>query len=309
MTRRLPVLWSSPIVLLTFSTIFWGGNAVAGRFAVGHISPFLLTHLRWFILAVFLLVLFRKRLQEAKELFRAGWIGFVLGGMALGGFNMFFYIAAHHTTAINLGILQGSIPIIVIAGSFFFFKDRIRSLQALGILIGLTGVLVLASGGQLERLVGVEFNIGDLYMLIGCGLFAGYTLGLRKSPDGDEIIGLLLFSITAQIVTVMGLAYEFKAGALFWPSMEGWLIVFFVTVFPSFLAHLFYMRSVQLIGVGICGLFLNLVPISASFLAVTLLSENFGVFHAVSLILVVLGLWLAQKPALDGSGRDHSSSS
>ena len=78
--------------------------------------------------------------------------------------------------------------------------------------------------------------------------------------------------------------------------------------FPSFLAHLFYMRSVQLIGVGICGLFLNLVPISASFLAVTLLSENFGVFHAVSLILVVLGLWLAQKPALDGSGRDHSSS-
>ena len=117
------VLWSRPIALLTLSTIFWGGNAVAGRFAVGHISPFLLTHLRWFILAIFLLVLFRKRWQEAKELFCAGWIGFVLGGMALGGFNMFFYIAAHHTTAINLGILQGSIPIIVIAGSFFFFKD------------------------------------------------------------------------------------------------------------------------------------------------------------------------------------------
>ena len=130
MTRTFPVLWSRPIVLLTLSTIFWGGNAVAGRFAVGYISPFLLTHLRWLILAVFLLVLFLKRLQEANELFCAGCIGFVLGGMALGGFNMFFYIAAHHTSAINLGILQGSTPIIVIAVSFFFFKDRIRSLPS-----------------------------------------------------------------------------------------------------------------------------------------------------------------------------------
>tara|TARA_B100000676_G_scaffold243362_1_gene245111 strand:+ start:734 stop:1663 length:930 start_codon:yes stop_codon:yes gene_type:complete len=309
MMPGLPVLWSRPIVLLTLSTIFWGGNAVAGRFAVGHISPFLLTHLRWFILAMFLLVLFRKRLQEAKELFCAGWIGFVLGGIALGGFNMFFYIAAHHTTAINLGILQGSIPIFVIAGSFLFFKDRIGPLQSVGILIGLTGVLVLASGGQLMRLVGIEFNIGDLYMLIGCGLFSAYILGLRKQSNGDEIIGLLLFSITAQIVTVFGVAYELNTGELFWPSVEGWLIVFFVTVFPSFLAHLFYIRSVQLIGVGICGLFFNLVPISASLMAVTLLSEKFGVFHAVSLILVVLGLWLAQKPTLDGAGRNHSSSS
>ena len=101
------VLWSRPIALLTLSTIFWGGNAVAGRFAVGHISPFLLTHLRWFILAIFLLVLFRKRWQEAKELFCAGWIGFVLGGMALGGFNMFLFIGGHHTTEIIHGIIQG----------------------------------------------------------------------------------------------------------------------------------------------------------------------------------------------------------
>ena len=302
-------VWDRPIVLLTFSTLFWAGNAVAGRFAVDHISPFLLTHLRWFILAIFLLFVFRKRLPEARELFCEGWIGVVLGGLALGGFNMFFYIAAHHTTAINLGILQGSIPIIVIAGSFFFFKERIRSLQSVGILIGLTGVLVLASGGQLNRLVGIEFNIGDLYMLIGCGLFAGYTLGLRKRPAGDEVIGLLLFSITAQIVTLFGLAYEFHAGIVFWPSIEGWLIVFFITVFPSFLAHLFYIRSVQLIGVGISGLFQNLVPIFASLLAVTLLSEIFGVFHAVSLVLVVMGLWLAQRPTLESADPDSPLSS
>ena len=137
-------------------------------------------------------------------------------------------------------------------------------MQFWGILIGLTGVLVLASGGQLERLLRIDLNIGDLYMLIGCALFAGYTLGLRKRPDGDEIIGLMLFSITAQLATLSGLIYEFTSEKLFWPTVEGWMIVLFVTIFPSFIAHLFYIRSIQLIGVGICGLFTNLVPIFAS---------------------------------------------
>ena len=309
MTQPLFFLWNRPVVLLTLATLFWGGNAVAGRFAVGHISPFLLTHLRWFILSVILLLFFRRRLTEAKELFCAGWKSFVIGGAALGAFNMFFYIAAHHTTAINLGILQGSIPIIVIAGSYIFFKERIRSLQFWGILIGLTGVVVLASGGQWERFIGIDLNIGDLYMLIGCVLFAGYTLGLRKRPDGDEIIGLMLFSITAQIVTFSGLAYELSTETLFWPSIEGWWVVFFVTVFPSFLAHLFYIRAVQLIGVGISGLFTNLVPIFASLLAITILSEQFGFFHAASLVLVVSGLWLAQRPMAKGNHRHNPSSS
>jgi len=309
MTQVISFLWNRPVALLALATLFWGGNAVAGRFSVGQISPFLLTHLRWFILSMALLFFFRRRLTEAKELFCVGWKGFVLGGAALGAFNMFFYIAAHHTTAINLGILQGSIPIIVIAGSYIFFQERIRSLQFWGILIGLTGVVVLASGGQWERFAGVDLNIGDLYMLTGCALFAAYTLGLRKRPEGDEIIGLMLFSITAQIVTLFGLAYEFSTEKLFWPSMEGWWVVFFVTVFPSFLAHLFYIRAVQLIGVEICGLFTNLVPIFASLLAVTLLSEDFGLFHAASLVLVVSGLWLAQRPMAKSNHRDNPSSS
>ena len=309
MTKVLVYFWNRPVILLILSTLFWGGNAVAGRFAVDQISPFLLTHLRWFILSTILLFIYRNRFTEARALFRMGWLGFVLGGVALGAFNMFFYVAAHHTTAINLGILQGSVPIIVITGSFIFFRERIRFLQFWGILIALAGVLVLASGGQLERLLRIDLNIGDLYMLIGCALFAGYTLGLRKRPDGDEIIGLMLFSITAQLVTLSGLKYEFTTEQLFWPTVEGWVIVLFVTIFPSFIAHLFYIRSVQLIGVGICGLFTNLVPIFASLLAIILLAEAFGIFHAASLVLVMLGLWLAQRPTLDSNNHDNARSS
>jgi drug/metabolite transporter (DMT)-like permease len=135
---------------------------------VGNISPFLLTHLRWSILTVLLLFIYRKRLLEIVQHFLGWWKYFVIGGIALGGFNMLFYTAAHHTTAINLGILQGSIPIVVIVGSFFLFKKKITVTQSIGIVIGLIGVLELASGGNLQRLIEVDLNIGDMYMLLGC---------------------------------------------------------------------------------------------------------------------------------------------
>ncbi|SVD48881.1 uncharacterized protein METZ01_LOCUS401735 [marine metagenome] len=105
-----------------------------------------------------------------------------------------------------------------------------------------------------------------------------------------------------------GLIYEFTTEQLFWPTVEGWLIVLFVTIFASFISHLFYIRSIQLIGVGIGGLFTNLVPIFASVLAIILLAEAFGIFHAVSLALVMLGLWLAQRPDVKISNNGDSSS-
>ena len=284
------------MILLCLATLFWGGNTVAGRFAVGNISPFLLTHLRWSILTVLLLFIYRKRLLEIVQHFLGWWKYFVMGGIALGGFNMLFYTAAHHTTAINLGILQGSIPIVVIVGSFFLFKKKITVTQSVGIVIGLIGVLELASGGNLQRLIEVDLNIGDMYMLLGCALFASYTLGLQKRPDGDEIIGLLILSATAQLITAPGLIYEVVSNEIIWPTSKGWLIVIYVTLCTSFLAHLFYIRSVQLIGAGLCGLFSNLTPIFSALLAVSLLGEKFGQFHAIALMLVLSGLWLAQKP-------------
>ena len=95
------------------------------------ISP---THLRWFILAVFLLVLFRKRLQEERVILRR-LDRFVLEN-ALGGFNMFL-----GRSPLQARLISGSSvnPIIVIAGSFISSSP----LQALGILVGLASVLCL----------------------------------------------------------------------------------------------------------------------------------------------------------------------
>ena len=52
-------------------------------------------------------------------------------------------------------------------------------------------------------------------------------------------------------------------------------------------------------------MFVNLVPVFAAILAVALINEPFALFHAVALVLVIGGIWLAQRAA--GEAHPHTS--
>ena len=79
------------------------------------------------------------------------------------------------------------------------------------------------------------------------------------------------------------------------PTLQGWLVAVYVAIFPSCLSQLFYMRGVDLIGPARAGVFINLVPAFSAILAVVMLGEPFAMFHAVALVLVIGGIWLAQR--------------
>ena len=89
--------------------------------------------------------------------------------------------------------------------------------------------------------------------------------------------------------------WEFSSNGFLWPTTKGWLIVAFVIVFPSFTSQLFFMRGVQLIGPGRAGVFINLVPIFASTFSILLLGEHFAMFHAIGIVLVLGGIWVAER--------------
>ena len=120
-------------------------------------------------------------------IFAMGCCGFTI-------FNGLFYVAGHHTTAINIGILQGSIPIFVLLGSLFLLRQRIGGIQWLGVAVGLIGVITVASNGQLSELLGLTINRGDLFMLIACFCYAGYSVGLTRRPKVDAMSLLLQLS-------------------------------------------------------------------------------------------------------------------
>lgn len=285
-------------VLLTLATLFFGGNTIASKLTVGEVSPMVVVLMRWIIVSLLMCVTLRNKLAAEWPVIRLhlprlammAIFGFI-------GFNSLFYISAHYTNAINMGIIQGSIPVLVLLGTLVFFHQRIAGLQVLGILVTVAGVILVASHGDLMSLAALEFNPGDGIMVIACVCYAGYTLALRDRPPLSGLVFFTMLSIFAVIGTLPLITYEIVAGTVQWPTFKGWLVIFYIALFPSCLSQIFFIRGVELIGPARAGVFINLVPVFGAILAVLILGESFQLFHAVALVLVLGGIWLSEKKA------------
>jgi drug/metabolite transporter (DMT)-like permease len=285
-------------VLLTLTALSWGANTVFGRLAVGQVSPMALVALRWLLVSILLLIFARRPLRDDWALVRPRLL-FVcaMGALGFTAFNALYYTAAHFTTAVNMGIVQGSIPVLVIVGAFAVDRTRISWAQGIGVLVSLLGVAVVASAGDPARFLALAINPGDLLMVGACVLYAGYTVALRRGPEVSAF-GLLTVMAGAAFVTSLPLAIaEWATDSLRWPTPTGWVIVLAVAVFPSLLAQAWFIRGVQLIGPGRAGVFVNLVPVFAAIMGVGFLSEPFAAYHAVALSLVLGGIWLSERQA------------
>jgi drug/metabolite transporter (DMT)-like permease len=295
-TRLLDRLYQWPGVLLTLTAIFWAGNAIASRLAVGHISPFMLVFLRWVLVLAVMWPLYGGQVRAHWGEIRPQLMRITLmATLGFTGFNALFYTAGHYTSAINIGILQGSIPVVVLAGAFLMYGTRATLVQIGGVLITTIGVVVVATQGAPLSILDIGFNRGDLAMLAACAFYAFYTLGLRERPNMPGIAFFTLLALISAITSVPLLVAEAAVYGFSMPTLQGWLVTLFVAIFPSCLAQLFFLRGVDLIGPGRAGVFVNLVPVFAAILAVVLINEPFATFHAVALALVIGGIWLAQR--------------
>jgi len=282
-------------LLLTATTLCWGANAILGKIAVGEISPMLLVTLRWLSVVILLLIFARKYLIQDWPILRHHLRYICLmGTLGFTAFNALFYVAAHSTSAINIGILQGSIPVFVLLGTFLLYQFRITTVQASGVAITLVGVITVASGGNIKLLADLSINQGDLYMLIACLFYAGYSIGLSRRPAVSALGLFSSIAVVAFIVSLPLLAIEIGSDKFQAPTPTGWIVVALVSILPSLIAQVFFMHGVSLIGPGRAGVFVNLVPVFTSILAVVFLQEAFEVFHAVSLGLVLGGIGLSE---------------
>ncbi len=288
--------YSRPILLLTLTTLFWSGNAVAGRLVIGEVSPFAVVTLRWLIVSSVLIMMCRRQVIAEWPIIKKHLL--ILTVMAFFGFTAFnslFYYAAHTTTALNIGIIQGSMPVFVLVGALAFLGARTSMLQLLGVIITLAGVVLIAMQGDFNRLLTLQVNPGDGLLVIACLFYSAYTLALRDRPPLPGIVFFTVLAIVAAVTSLPLFIMEVATGAIQTPTPHGWLIVAYIAFFPSFIAQLFFMRGVELIGPGRAGVFLNLVPIFSSILAVLILSEPFHLYHALALVLVLGGIWLSER--------------
>ena len=282
--------------LLILTTLCWGLNAVFARMTAGEISPMLLVSIRW--LGTLVLIVFfagRTILEGLPTIRRHIRYTFLMGLVGLGGFGTLIYYSAYYTTAVNIGIIQGAMPAIVLVGSCWFFRTSVNLVQIVGIVVTMLGVVFVSISGELENMMSLSFNNGDLMMLIAVVFYGAYTVGLRRKHNLSSMVLFASVVGWAFISTLPLTIYEFASGRTVWPDENVWIIVGLIVLLPSFLSQICFIASVKLIGPARSGVFVNLVPVFASVLAVQLLGEAFELYHGISLLLVLSGIYIFER--------------
>ncbi|MBN9232480.1 MULTISPECIES: DMT family transporter [Phyllobacteriaceae] len=281
--------------LLLMTTLLWGGNAVAGKLAVGHVTPMTLVFFRWAIaVAVLLPIGGRAFVEDWPVIRRHLLLILLLGACGFSLFNVIFYAALNYTTAINVSIEQASMPILIIVANFIFFRLWVGWAQALGVALTVVGVVITASHGDLAGLMRLNLNFGDAIMLVAVILYSGYSVGLRLKPALQWQSLMLALSIAALVTSVPFFVWEVASSVAVFPDSRGWAITLYTAIGASVVSQVAYIRGIEMIGANRAGLFINLVPIFGTLLSIVLLGEDFHIYHAIALALVFGGIWLAE---------------
>ncbi len=286
-------LSKNAVLLLCLAMLGWAGNTIAGRLSTGEISPMMVVSLRWFIITLFLLLFLNKGIANSFIAIKGKilWL-LLMGGLGMTCFNSLFYIAAQNTSAINLGIIQGVMPAIILIGSVLFFKEKVNSVKFFGLLISFFGVVIVVSKGDFQIIISLTINLGDVVMFLALFFYAGFTLGLRFKPEIDPLVLMAYFSFSALISSIPLVMIEAFLGYSQFPSnTNAWLTIIYIAFVPSFLAQVFFIKGVELIGPSQAGLFINILPIFAAILGVIILGESLQMYHFISLVVVLTGVY------------------
>lgn len=287
---------SRAYVYLCITALFWGGNSVAGKMAVGHVSPMMLTTLRWVFALLVILALMTPQIRRDWDKIRKHWLLLLAyGAIGFTTFNALLYSALKYTSAINAVILQAGIPMLIFLFNFMLFRTKASIAQVIGFTVTLLGVLVTAAHGDIFSLLTLEFNFGDALMIIACVVYAGYTVALRYKPVMHWQSFIAAPAFGALVSAVPLLFWEIGSGTVIVPDATGWIIVLYAAIFPSLMSQVLYVRGVEMIGANRAGLFINAIPVFGTLLSVLLIGETFHLFHLVALLLVLGGIAIAER--------------
>ncbi len=289
-------VYGNPWLLIALTCVFWAGNIVAARVAIGEISPMLLVSGRWAIASVILLCVARRPFLEDWPALAPHWLRvFLMGSCGFTLFHAVYYVSAYFTTGVNLSIIQGVSPVFVLMGAWVMWRTQVTAVQIAGCALTIAGVIIVATHGDVFALQDLNFRIGDLGVLIASMIYSGYALSLRNRPKSSSLGFFVAMAFSGLLSSLPLVALEGLSGRILWPTQTGWMVLLYTAIFPSLLAQLFFIRAVEMIGPGRASLFYNMTPVLGAVLAALMLHEPFEAHHAVALAFVIGGVTIAER--------------
>jgi len=285
-------------IFLIFATLFWSGNFIVGKAAsLFEIPPFTLNFYRWtfawLILAPFTL---KEIFQKKEYILENSKLILILGITSITIFNSIVYYSLNFTQVISGVLMISTIPVMIIFFSWILKIEKTNLYQISGVFFSLLGVMVIITKADLNKLLNFNFNKGDLWMVVAMLSWAMYSALLRKKRFELSHISFLQTIITAGLILLLP-AYliELALGYRLNIHLPFVLTLSYVVLFPGLSSFFFWIKGISIIGSNRAGIFLHLMPIFSTVMAILIFKEQFMTFHLIGAILIVIGIILSSK--------------
>tara|TARA_R110002124_G_scaffold114535_18_gene269346 strand:- start:30 stop:974 length:945 start_codon:yes stop_codon:yes gene_type:complete len=295
-------LLDQPYLLLILAPMFWGGNVVAAKMVVGEIDPFLLLSARCVGATLFILPFSWRFLAADWPVIRRTWpLLMAFGALGYALYNVLLYLGLTTTTAVNSAIETGALPMMILAANFIIFRVRATVLQVLGVLIAISGVMLTATHGDLRRILTLDINVGDGFVLLACLTYTAYTLALRFRPQ-VHMMSFMAVAFLGAAITGLAMLQLFGPGVTAFatiPTMSPtvWAVLVYVMIFPSMFSQIAYARGVELVGPNRAAPSHNLIPVFGTLGSVLILGEALELYHYVAAAIIIAGIAMAEWAA------------
>ncbi len=279
-------------ILLILTTLFWSGNFVLGRGMHAEIPPLSLSFWRWVIALAILCLFAVKHLYRQRQLVQHHSRFIIIQGLlGVAGFNSLIYLAIQTTTAINAVLINSCIPVLIVVCSWAMYREVMTVRQYLGVIVSLFGVVLIIAHGEIDYLLALSFNPGDLLVFAAALTWALYSSNLRNYPK--ELHPLAYQSgivVSGLIILTPFYLFELSTVGGFRVTMASISTILYIALFASVLAFIFWNRAVRTIGANRAGPFIHLMPVFSTILAVIFLDETIQRYHLQGIGLIFIGI-------------------
>ena len=285
-------------LFLFLSVLFWAGNFIVGKYASYYqIPPFSLNFYRWFFAWLILLPFTYKEIISKKNYILENYKFYILLGItSVTIFNSIVYYSLNFTQVISGVLMISTIPVMIMFISSILKIERTNIFQILGVICSFVGVILIITKAIFDLLVNLDFNKGDLTMVLAMLSWATYSALLKKRKHELSQLSLLEVIITFGLIFLIPIyIIEYSLGFEITLNKPFILVLIYVVLFPGLASFICWIKGISLIGPNRSGVFLHLMPILSALMAMIIFKEKFMLYHLLGAFFILSGIILSNR--------------
>jgi drug/metabolite transporter (DMT)-like permease len=285
-------------LMLILCAFFWSGNFIVGKFATLYeIPPLTLNFFRWLIVWIILIPFtFRDILKNIKVIKKNVYPILLMSITSISVFNSVVYYSLNFTQVLNGALMISIIPVLIVFISFIFKTEKINFSQIFGLLLSIIGVLTIITRLDFAKLINLDLNKGDLWLLVAMLSWAIYSTMLQTHKTGLKYLSFMTAIVSIGLIFLFPqFLFEFSNHQVIKFNIPVILITGYVIFFAGIGSYILWNKAVVIVGPNKAGIFLHLMPVFSSFMAIFLLNEKLMNFHIIGAIIIIIGIYLSSK--------------